>query len=325
MTRAGLRVLMAAVGLSVIAFYVLTAGLAYYLVSTLWATRPPLTTSVLLVGGLAVAIGYLHYQFGTAQLLRSLDAVEIPRRDAPRLYDHVDGIAAGMDIDAPRILVAELELPNAMALGGGRSGVIVVDRALFTLLNGDELETIIAHECAHLESRDSLIQTLAYSVVRTVVGLVTIALLPMLLFVTGLARGVAWIRGRPTRWDDGTLGRFREVVSAGVVVVLVVLTLVIRAHSRRREFAADARAATVTGKPVALARALIKIDRVADPTWSLLSPLYTRGDEEGPLSRIFSTHPATDERVSRLLDRATERTERAIHEHLGGRTGDRRS
>jgi heat shock protein HtpX len=309
MSRLGLRVLMAAVGLCVIAFYLLTAGLAYYLVSTLWASRPPLATSLLLVGGLAVVIGYLNYQFGTAQLLRSLDAVEIPRREAPGLYDRVDDIAARMEIDAPRILVAEMQLPNAMALGGGREGVVVVDRSLFALLTGDELETIIAHECAHIESRDSLVQTLAYSVVRTIVGLVTVALLPILLFVTGIARGVAWMAGRPTRWDDGTLGRFRDLVSTGVVVLLV-LTLLVRAHSRRREFAADARSATVTGKPVALARALIKIDRVADPSWSLLSPLYTRGDEDGPLGRVFSTHPATSERVDRLVDRVSGSTGR---------------
>ena len=298
---------MAAVGVTVLAFYLLTAGLAYYLLTALWANRPPLVTSLLLVAVMTAVLGYLNYQFGTAQLLASLDAVEIPRADAPGLYSRVDAIAGRMDVESPRVLVAEMALPNAMALGGGRDGVVVVDHALFTLLGPDELETIIAHECAHLESRDSLIQTLAYSLMRTVVGLVTVVLLPILLFVTGLARGVAWIRGRPARWDDGTLGQFREFVTTGVVLVFVVLTLVVRAHSRRREFAADDRAAAVTGKPVALARALTKIDRVADPDWSLLSPLYTHGDDEGSLGRVFSTHPATDERVQRLLERARGR------------------
>ena len=190
-----------------------------------------------------------------------------------------------------------------MALGGARDGVVVVDRSLFTLLTTDELETIVAHECAHLASRDSLVQTLAYSAMRTVVGLLTLALLPLLLFVTGLARGVAWMRGRPMIWDDSSLGRFRALVSTGVVLVRGAFTLVIRAHSRRREFAADDRAASVTGKPFALARALAKIDRVSDPDWSLLSPLYTRGDETGSLGRVLSTHPATEARVERLLER----------------------
>lgn len=304
MSRLALRALMAAVGVSVLLFYAAVAGLAYVLLVTLWANRPPLTTSLLVVGGMTILFGYLSYQFGTVQLLESLDAVEIPRRDAPRLYERIDDIATGMRITSPQVLVAEMAVPNAMALGGGRNGVVVVDRALFSFLSPDELETIIAHECAHLESRDSLIQTLAYSVLRTVVGFVSVAFLPVLLFVTGVVRGIAWIRGRPTRWDDGSLARFRELVSAGVVLVLVGLTLLIRAHSRRREFAADDRAAAVTGKPIALARALAKIDRVSDPNWDLLSPLYTRGDEEGPLGRILSTHPATEARIERLVERA---------------------
>lgn len=91
------------------------------------------------------------------------------------------------------------------------------------------------------------------------------------------------------------------LVHNGVAVVFLVLTLVIRAHSRHREFAADDRAAEVTGRPLALARALTKIDRVSDPDWGLLSPLYTHGDEDNGLGRLFSTHPTTDDRVERLL------------------------
>jgi len=304
MGRFALRTLMAAVGVSVLVFYAVVAGMAYLLLATLWANRPPLGTTFLIVGGLTVVFGFLSYQFGRSELLASVDAVEIPRRDAPGLYERVDGIASRMAIDSPRLLVAEMAVPNAMALGGRSNGVVAIDRSLFTLLSADELETIVAHECAHLESRDSLVQTLAYSVMRTVVGFLTLALLPLLLFATGLERGVAWIRGRPTRWTDGSVGRFRDFVSSAVLLVLVVLTLLIRAHSRRREFAADERAARVTGKPLALARALAKIDRVSQPNWSLLSPLYTRGDEEGSLGRVFSTHPDTDERIERLVGRA---------------------
>lgn len=297
---------MAAVGVSVLVFYALVAGLAYVLLATLWANRPPPGTTLLIVGGLTIVFGFLSYQFGRSELLASVDAVEIPRADAPGLYDRVDAVASRMAIEPPRLLVAEMAVPNAMALGGRRNGVIAVDRSLFSLLSADELETILAHECAHLESRDSLVQTLAYSVTRTVVGFLTLALLPLLLFATGLEHGLAWIRGRPARLPDGSVGRFRDLVGSAVLLVLVVLTLLIRAHSRRREFAADDRAATVTGKPLALARALSKIDRVSDPNWSLLPPLYTRGDEEGSLGRVFSTHPATDERVERLAERARD-------------------
>jgi heat shock protein HtpX len=304
MRRVGLRLLMAGVGFAVLVFYALAAAVAYWALVLFWVNRPPLTQALVIVGGMTLLFGYLSYQFGTTQLLRGLDAVEIPRDRAPQLYDRVEDLSASMAIQPPRLLVADLALPNALALGSARNGVVVVDRSLFRLLTRSEFDAIIAHELAHLESRDSLVQTLAFSAMRTVVGLLTLALLPLLLFVTGIARGLAWIRGRPTTWSQSALGRFRGLVESGVAVVFLLLTLLVRAHSRRREFAADDRAAEVTGQPVALARALGKIERVSDPDWGLLTPLYTRGDEQGTLTRILSTHPATDERIDRLLDRA---------------------
>lgn len=304
MRRVGLRLLMAGVGVSVLVFYAFAATLTYWVLVLFWANRPPLAQTLVIVAGMTLLFGYLSYQFGTTQLLASLDAVEIPRERAPQLYERVEKLSAQMTIQPPQLLVADLSLPNALALGSARSGVVVVDRSLFRLLTQSEFDTIVAHELAHLESRDSLVQTLAFSAMRTVVGLLTLALLPLLLFLTGIARAVAWIRGRPTAWSDSALGRFRGLVEGGVAVVFLLLTLLVRAHSRRREFAADDRAAEVTGQPVALARALAKIERVSDPDWGLLTPLYTRGDEQGQLTKILSTHPATDERIDRLLERA---------------------
>lgn len=304
MRRLGLRLLMAGVGFSVLVFYAFAAGLAYWVLLLFWANRPPLAQTLLIVAGMTLLFGYLSYQFGTTRLLASLDAVEISPEQSPHLYSRIEEMTASMTVDPPQLLVADLSVPNALALGSTSNGIIVVDRSLFRLLERPEFDAIVAHELAHLESRDSLVQTLAYSTMRTVVGLLTLALLPFLLFSTGLARGVAWIRGRPTAWSEGVLGQFRRLVESGVAVIFLLLTLLVRAHSRRREFAADDRAAEVTGQPVALARALAKIERVSDPEWGLLTPLYTRGDEQGTLTKILSTHPATDERIDRLLERA---------------------
>jgi len=304
MGRLGLRALMAGVGLSLLAGYGLAAWAVYSVLVWVWASRPPLGTTVAIVAATTLVLGYLSYQYGTSQLLASVDAADLPRERAPELYRRADRLAAEMRIETPRLLVADMAVPNALALGSPADGTVVLDRALFRLLSTAELEGILAHEFAHLESRDSLIQTLAYSGLRTLVGIVTVLLSPALLFLTGLARGVAWIRGRPTRWAEGTIGQFRLLIGNGVVVLLFVFTLAIRAHSRRRELAADDRAVSVTGDPMALARALAKIDRVRDPNWSLLSPLYTRGDEDGTLGEVLSTHPAIDQRIDRLRERA---------------------
>jgi heat shock protein HtpX len=313
MRRLGLRLLMAAVGVSLSLFYLLAAAGVYLVLAEVWSSRPDWPTALAIVVAITLGVGYLSYRAGTAQVLSGLDAAVIPRERAPGVHRRLDRLVDAMEVERPQLLIARMRAPNALALGG-RSPVVVIDRSLFRLLDGDELETIVAHELAHLESRDGLVQTLAYAALRTVAGVVMLALLPVLVLVTGLARAWAWIGGRPGAWTETPLGRVRTRVEVAVVVVMAVLTLGVLAHSRRREFAADDRAAAVTGKPVALARALRKLERASEPAWGLLSPLYTHSDDE-PLGGLFSTHPDTDERVERLLERA---------ERSGERTGGRR-
>ncbi|MFB6143259.1 MAG: M48 family metallopeptidase [Halorientalis sp.] len=304
MARWARRTLMVCVGASLLVVHGLAAVGAYWVLVTLWAHRPSLPTTALFLAVVVLTSGYLSYRFGTARVLAGLNAREIPRQRAPTLYERLDAATDRMDVATPRLLVAEMALPNAVALGRGKDGAVVVDRRLFRLLSTDELVGILAHELAHLESHDSLVQTLAYTTVRTLVGLASLLLLPALLLVAGVARSFAWMRGRPTRWPETALGRLHRAVYGGVSALLVFLTLAVRAHSRRREFAADERAAEVTGRPLALARALSKIDRVTDPEWGPLAPLYVRGEEDSGLGRLFSTHPETEERVSRLVELA---------------------
>lgn len=301
MRRLGVRVLMAAVGVTLLTFYASAAYLAYLLLRWAWLDRPDLTTMLTIVSGLIILFGYLSYRFGTARLIGALDATEVPRARAPGVYNRVERLAARADVAMPRLLVAQMEVPNALAVGSPSSGAVVLDRVLFRLLNADELEAIIAHEVAHLESHDGLVQTVAYSAVQMVVGLVMLASLPALLLLTGVARGLALMRGRPLA--VGPVGRLHRWLGHTIAVVLVVLTLLVRAHSHRREFAADDRAVELTGKPLALARALQKIERASTPR-GLLAPLYVHVDEEGPLTRMLSTYPPMDERVERLRHQA---------------------
>lgn len=74
-------------------------------------------------------------------------------------------------------------------------------------------------------------------------------------------------------------------------------------YSRRREYVADERAAAVTGQPRALARALAKIHRAANPRWGLRSLLTIHGDEStSDWWRLLSSHPPIEERIERLAD-----------------------
>jgi heat shock protein HtpX len=302
---------MAAVGVALFVIYATLAAASYLLIASFLRglTRTELLTTVVLVVGLTLALGYLSYQYGTARMLDALDARRLPRERAPALYGRLDELADRMGVGTPTVAVARMEMPNALAVGGGRDGVVVLDGRLFRLLDAEELEGILAHELAHLENRDSLVQTLAYSLARTLVGVLTVLLLPVALLLDGLSTALGWLRGRPAAGSPG-VDLLRATVGRAVLSVLVVLTLLVRAHSRRREFAADERAAELTGRPLALARALRTIERASRPAGGLLATLYIHAEESDPLTRMLSTHPPMDERVERLVEIA-ERHERA--------------
>jgi heat shock protein HtpX len=248
-----LRLLMAMTGVVVLVLYTTAAFVVYRGLLYVWARRPDPVTTAAVVLALTVALGYASYRGGVASLCNRLDAQEIPRHRAPELYRRVEMMAEDLGIDPPAVAVGRMGQPNALAIGG----VVVVDPGLFRLLDAAELEAILAHELAHLETRDALIKTLGSSLVRTFTGLAVVASLPVVILVMGGARGLAYIR-----------------------------------------------AVELTGRPVALAHALARIDRAAKPTAGLLSDLVIHGDEEGTLTRLLATHPPMEDRIERLVERA---------------------
>lgn len=304
----GTRLVMAFVGVVVFAFYALLAYGSYVALSLLWRLRFDPVTTLLLVVGLTLAFGYLGLRVGTAQLYSRLDARELPRERVPGAYRILDRLVERMDLDAPpRLMVVSLPTPNAFALDTTGRDTVVVDAALFRLLDRDEFESLLAHELAHLERRDSLVQTLAFSVLQTVVSLVYFAVAPVVFLVTGLALSTAWVRGDPASWPRTVPGRIRTRLERAASFVMGLVMLLSRAHSRRREYAADARAAEVTGRPLALARALEKIERASTTEFEVFSPLWLHGEvpseEERRARELFSTHPRTEERIERLRRR----------------------
>ncbi|WP_426963708.1 M48 family metallopeptidase [Haloparvum alkalitolerans] len=302
MRRVVVRLAMAAVGIVLLAGYLAAALLGYRALLWLWATRPDAPTLAAVLAGATLLSAYLSYRVGTSQLLAALSTDRLPRSAAPGLHRRIDDLAARMGVDRPTLYVGEMGAPNAFAVGGSDRGALVLDRSLFRLLDPAELEGIVAHELAHLERNDGLRRALAQGVVQTAAGLLTVALVPAILALSGLARGSAWIRGRPGD-RRGPLSRLRRAVVAAPVLVLFAATLIARARSRRREFAADDRAVEVTGDPLALARALRRIERATETAWPL-GPLSTNRETESTLERWISTHPPTEERVERLAERA---------------------
>ncbi len=306
MGRLLLRLLMAASGLSLLGLYGLVAIASYGFLVSVFPDRPDPIRLAVYFSLVTLTVGYLSYRLGTAGLLRDLDAVELTPEGAPGLYARLDRIAPAFDVEGVTLYAARMEAPNALAIGTARGGAVVLEVSLFRLLTPSELETIIAHELSHLEGRDGLIQTLGYTAVRTAGGVCYLVLLPIGVLVGGLFRAVSLLRGRSPRPFLEHLAVVQWRVAQVVIVALFAVTLLSRAHSRRREYAADDRAVEATGNPIALARALVKIQRASTPGWGSLAPLYVYGDQEGLLTRLLATHPPMDERIRRLIRRANE-------------------
>jgi heat shock protein HtpX len=265
--------------------------------SSLWSI-------LLFTGVIALVFGYLSYRLNTNRLLAHLNVAPLSQARAPEIHTSVDRLTYRMNNDRPDVYVAQLGQPNAFALG---SGTLVIDRSLIRLLTPAELEGVLAHELAHLEGYDSLLRTLATSLLRTLTALVLVVLVPFVVVVSMACWGLSLVVGRPLRGPDSIGSGLRRGLHRLVMSLIVAPTLTLQAYARRREYAADDRAVAVLDDPLALARALKKIQRASEPDWGLFSWLLPdrQRTERTRLERAFASHPPTDERVNRVREAAT--------------------
>src|SRR5918996_4922611 len=229
-----------------------------------------------------------QWYFSDKIVLWSSGAKVVTRDQFPKLHDMVERIVARNNLPKPKIAVINTNMPNAFATGKGpKSSVVAVTTGLMDILDDpEELEGVIAHELTHIRNRDVLILTLA-SVFATVAWY-----LMQFGFYGGLYGGMGYGRDRNS---GGTM----IIVIVVSVLVWIISFLIIRAISRYREFSADRGAAQMTGKPVKLANALMKISgsmrRV--PTKDLrqvegLNAFFIIPAISGStIGNLFSTHP----------------------------------
>ena len=303
MSRLAFRAAAAVVGVALLAASLTAALFVADLLRAAWAARPDLPVLLALLAAGALGSAYLSYRLGTAQILANLRSDRVPRERAPDLHRRIDSLAARMNVARPDLYVTDARAPNAFAVGGGGDGgALVIDRSLFRLLSPRETEAILAHELAHLEGNDGFAIAMADGVGRSLVGIATVVALPALLALSGLAAASAWVRGRPGD-RSGPFARLYRALAGALFGGFVLATLVSRSRSRKREFAADDRAAEVTGDPIALARALRRIERATEPSWPL-APFSAHKRTDEAAERWLSTHPSTDERVERLRQTA---------------------
>ena len=229
-------------------------------------------------------------------------------RDAARLHGVLDRLCALADMPKPRVAIAPTRMPNAFATGrNSKVAVLCATQGLLDKLDDDEeLEGVLAHELSHVAHKDVAVMTIA-----SFLGIVA-ALLVRFAFYSELFGGGGRGRGGGRGGNNqGGLPIMLVVLAVGVVVYAVSF-LLIRLLSRYRELSADRSGALLTGRPSALASALVKVtgDMARIPTKDLrqaeplnafyFTPALSPKKGQMALSQLFSTHPSLDKRLAQL-------------------------
>ena len=280
-----------------------------------WATGAQRASlSIFIVIGLATTFG--SYWFSDGLAIASMGAYEVSERQAPQIYQIVRELSAKAGKPMPRIYIAPTESPNAFATGRNeRHAAVCCTRGILRILNARELRGVLGHELMHVYNRDILTSAIA-SAMATV--------------ITYLGYSLMYFGGGNSRSRDNASGGLGLIgVLLSMVLAPIGASLIQMAISRTREYDADEDGSRLTGDPEALASALNKITATAQAvplvktagtqsvsSMMIANPFSTRG-----FSRLFSTHPPTDERISRLMAMAQQMRDGQYSSGFGGASG----
>lgn len=242
------------------------------------------------------AMNIFSYWFSDKMVLRMYNAQEVDETSSPYLYNMVRELAGRAQLPMPKVYIIHEDQPNAFATGRNpENAAVAATSGILQMLSERELRGVMAHELAHVKHRDILISTIS----ATMAGA-----------ISALANFAMFFGGRDSE------GRQNIVASIAVSLLAPLAASVIQmAISRAREFEADRGGAEIAGDPHALADALMKIDAYArgipmataeahpeTGQMMIMNPL-----SGGGLRGLFSTHPATEDRVARLRAMAARR------------------
>lgn len=245
---------------------------------------------------LLVAAGMNLFTYWNADkiVLKMHNAREVDAQTEPNFYGLVANLARRANMPMPRVYIVDNPNPNAFATGRNpENAAVAATTGLLSMLSRDEVEGVMAHELAHVKNRDTLIMTM----VATIAGALSM-----------LANFGMFFRS-----ERNGLAALLAVLIAPFAAMIVQLAI-----SRTREYGADRTGSEISGKPLALAAALAKISGAAQ---AIPNPVSERNPSAAQLyivpthvSEMFSTHPATENRIAEL---------EALAEQMG--TGPRRS
>jgi heat shock protein HtpX len=238
-----------------------------------------------------VAVLFAAQVFASDKLaLRAVGAREVSPQEAPELHAMIERLCIQADLPKPKVAVMHTSMPNAFAMGRSqKSATVCATTGIMELLSPAELEGVLAHELTHVINRDVMIMTLAS-------------------FFASIASMIVQFGFFFGGGDDDDDGPGFLVVLLVAMAVYVISFFLMMALSRYREFAADRGAAVITGRPSALASALLKISGTMEriPQTDLrahseMNAFYIfPANAKQSLFNLFSTHPPMEKRIAAL-------------------------
>jgi len=257
-------------------------------------------TGLIVAFGFALLMNLWTYWFSDKLALTMARAHEVTPEQEPSLHRMVEEVAGMAGLPKPRVYIVENDAPNAFATGRNpKHSVVAVTTGIMRILNEDELKAVLAHELGHIKNRDILVSAIVATIASAV------------MFIAFMARWSLFFGG---------FGRSRNqtanLIGLAAMILIAILApigaMVIRmAISRQREYGADEAGARISGRPLALASALRKLQtgaqmmpmQVSESTAHMYTVSPLRSDFMG---NLFSTHPPVEERIARL-ERMAER------------------
>jgi heat shock protein HtpX len=241
------------------------------------------------------AVGLLALQFFTSDKLAmaSMGVKEVSPAEAPELHGIIERLCVQADLPKPRVCTMQTSMPNAFAMGRSqKKATVCATTGIMELLSPAELEGVMAHELTHVINRDVMVMTLASFFASVAAFIVQWGFL----FGGGYGGG-----------DDDEEGGLMYVILVSVLVYAISF-LLLRTLSRYREFAADRGGAVLTGRPSALASALLKISGTIErvPNEDLrkaegMSAFFIiPARAKKSLLNIFADHPPLEQRLAAL-------------------------
>lgn len=244
--------------------------------------------------GMATVMNFASYWWSDKIVLVMHRAKPLTEAEAPEIHSIVRTLCMSANIPMPKVYRVPSPIPNAFATGRNpHHAAVAVTDGILEILTREELQGVLGHELAHVQNRDILISTIA----ATFAGAI--------MMIARMAQWAAFFGG--SRNSNDREGSNPLALLVAIVIAPLAATLIQLAISRSREFQADAHGAKISGDPMALARALQKLQAAGKRMPMSLGTqttahLYIVNPLRGAdlFMKLFSTHPPMEERVRRL-------------------------